>query len=697
MGYVVGYSTSSISNTRRRGNVVLGVDSDGYDKTSVSGLYAGVAPVPGKHNIVRTPSTGDPDFYSLSNSELINFANQLGGGVFTVFEATSYLNNRNDIMFVNDIPEDIETDNLIVDLDFSNPSCFIDNQPTTNLLTEAEQDPRNWTQRPTADKTLLSETYLGLPVYRLQDADGVDPDVYVDNYQSVATETGLTEGDDYVFSFYFRVIQHNNISDTVANNCAWTWYAGTYEYIFWNDYELNTWYKAELKSTVGSNYSQLLPRIDYDNSIVDICGLQFEKKADATPYTTGSRPQNSIVYDLSGEESDGTLINGPFFNERGYLEFDGSNDYIDCGSDTADLIQGVNNITLGILFKIDTLGSLKGLIGDLEYSCTRNVGLTAHYSNFRFYNDTDTCYAVNTGATVQTGSWAYFVGTYDGTTTRVYSIQNGTLTTNSGTGKSGPTDIFSSNFRIMRGGSVHTEGAVAKAFAYTQTLTQEEILQIYYGGPIVTDGLTFAIDASNLVSYESGSTTSYSLTGSLSGSLLNGTGYSSNNGGTFVFDGTNDYAQLSSPLNLTNTSFSLDTWIKWDGGSTDTFFGHEETSANQKSIHWRIYDSGLLRFDFYSNSINAGGAITPNVWYYLLVTYDYDADICKCYKNGELLMQGDVGPYIGDSETSNTYIGSWAPSRQPFGGDIAMFRHYNRILSADEVLQNYNAQKARFI
>jgi hypothetical protein len=79
MGYVIRHSTGSINNARKKGNVAFGVSSDGYNKTSVSGLYNGVPPVAGKHNLVRVSSTDDPDFYALSNAELINFANQLGG------------------------------------------------------------------------------------------------------------------------------------------------------------------------------------------------------------------------------------------------------------------------------------------------------------------------------------------------------------------------------------------------------------------------------------------------------------------------------------------------------------------------------------------------------------------------------------------------------------------------------------------
>lgn len=124
MGYVVRYSTSNINKTRRKGNAVIGVDSGGYSKTSESGFYAGVPPVAGKHNVVRVQSSGDPDFYVLDDSELINLANQLGGSVSTTTAATTYLASRDDIIFTDNVVNNTTTDGLVLELDFSNLSSY---------------------------------------------------------------------------------------------------------------------------------------------------------------------------------------------------------------------------------------------------------------------------------------------------------------------------------------------------------------------------------------------------------------------------------------------------------------------------------------------------------------------------------------------------------------------------------------------
>ena len=164
------------------------------------------------------------------------------------------------------------------------------------------------------------------------------------------------------------------------------------------------------------------------------------------------------------------------------------------------------------------------------------------------------------------------------------------------------------------------------------------------------------------------------------------------------FDGTDDGINLgTNMLSLQNTSFSLEALINWDGGSTDTFFGYTYATAQRQNIHWRIYDTGQLRFDFYSDSINSGGGqIVAGEWVHLLVTYNYDTDTCICYKNGTLLMQGSSGPFTGVDASSTAYLGYWGGSGQYFGGEIPIFKAYNRALTAAEVKNNFNNYKSRF-
>ena len=178
---------------------------------------------------------------------------------------------------------------------------------------------------------------------------------------------------------------------------------------------------------------------------------------------------------------------------------------------------------------------------------------------------------------------------------------------------------------------------------------------------------------------------------------INISGASFDSTGQPNFDGTDDVVSLGTNFGFENNSFSIESIIKWDGGSEDTFFSYKDsTGGTQKDIHWRIYSSGQLRFDFYSDSINsATSSIIADEWVHLVVTYDLGSDSCICYKNGEVLMSGSSGPFLGNDANSTAYIGAWG-NIQYFGGEIPALKIYNSAITAGEVKQNFNAYKKIF-
>ena len=191
----------------------------------------------------------------------------------------------------------------------------------------------------------------------------------------------------------------------------------------------------------------------------------------------------NVLFDLSGN-LDGEIYGSPSFtsNDHGTFDFDGSNDYVgDFADEAIDLIQGQTNFSLGVWFKMDALASLRGLIGTLNYGCTKNLGLVADNTSLRFYNDTTTCNSTTIGAYVETGKWIYAVGTYDGTNTRLYGFKDGTLTTANTTAKSGAANTFVTDFQFWgdQYGPYYTDCKGGIGHVYNRTLTQEEIEQNY--------------------------------------------------------------------------------------------------------------------------------------------------------------------------------------------------------------------------
>ena len=80
------------------------------------------------------------------------------------------------------------------------------------------------------------------------------------------------------------------------------------------------------------------------------------------------------------------------------------------------------------------------------------------------------------------------------------------------------------------------------------------------GGPkLVTNGLVLALDAASPKSYAGSGTTWSDLTGNnLDATLFNGPTFSTDNYGTIVFDGDDDYGQISSSPLTAITVFTFE-------------------------------------------------------------------------------------------------------------------------------------------
>ena len=224
-----------------------------------------------------------------------------------------------------------------------------------------------------------------------------------------------------------------------------------------------------------------------------------------------------------------------------------------------------------------------------------------------------------------------------------------------------------------------------------------------YGGPdIITDGLFFAIDAGSGRSYPGSGTVATDLVGSSNGTLTNGVGFSSGNGGYWDFDGTDDYIGVD---NLGLSSHTIEGWIKSDnasqgGGSYGTIksvIGNYDGGSSKytyigfiPTLTWRIDDGSI------SHAAVAGaGTISVDTWYNVALTYNASNGVTVGYLNG--VQQGTINYTSNITFNSIPFNLCKSQANVYFDGSVALSRCYNRALSAAEVLQNFNAQKNRFI
>jgi hypothetical protein len=175
------------------------------------------------------------------------------------------------------------------------------------------------------------------------------------------------------------------------------------------------------------------------------------------------------------------------------------------------------------------------------------------------------------------------------------------------------------------------------------------------------------------------------------GILTNGVSYNSANGGSLVFDGTNDRVSTSFKPSGYRSYFI---WVKYNiinslsGGYSLT--GTQEVSAYN---YVGISNGGYFYYYFGTNGEQINSTIlNPNVWYNQGLTLSNDG-YARAYLNGNLVST--LLSNVGNTATNEFSIG--CVNQQHFvNGNIAMVSQYNRALSAQEILQNYNSQKSRF-
>jgi hypothetical protein len=428
----------------------------------------------------------------------------------------------------------------------------------------------------------------------------------------------------------------------------------------------------------------------------------------------------SLWYDISGNNNSGSLINSPTFNSNGAIILDGIDDYINQNYYTATNF--VNNQSW-------TIDTLVNVISSQSAGNTRGGILT----NQRYQTEPDPggfglniiaqtyCINLTSGSTGNAISYQQIssipinynkieriTAIWDSGSSTAKLYRNGALV-NAGTSISYGWSPVSTRSGLSQVIGTSTQGGWGYVFPmklynvslYNKALSQAEINQNYYQAPIVTNGLVFSTDAGNLVSYESGSTTAYSLTGSISGSLLNGTGYSNGNGGSWVFDGIDDYISIPSNSTLDTTdNFTITIIFK----STNWTTNNQEGLFEKGNVsNYAAYLRGTLgSISFYTSPTafwdpgpNVGGT---NLWNIVTFVYSYSQlGLKQIYVNGSFSSQIAITNPI-NSNTSNLTLGYASSIAGPryFKGNIASFYMYNRVLTSSEIQQNFNAQRNRF-
>jgi hypothetical protein len=216
---------------------------------------------------------------------------------------------------------------------------------------------------------------------------------------------------------------------------------------------------------------------------------------------------------------------------------------------------------------------------------------------------------------------------------------------------------------------------------------------------IVTNGLVLALDAANPKSYSGSGTVWTDLSGqNRNGTLVNSPTYNSANG-SFSFSGSNN-TTMPAVLPASTSKYTMGAW--WYPTTSGFQVVYEQNSAtfaaNRRSAILIL--STVWGFNGESNDAHDKVPVVLNRWVNGVITVDTTDGInpIKIYENGQLYWQGNTS-----GGASNLNMGDGASSvakkitgSEYFTGTISTVSVYNRVLTANEIQQNFNATRGRY-
>jgi hypothetical protein len=217
-------------------------------------------------------------------------------------------------------------------------------------------------------------------------------------------------------------------------------------------------------------------------------------------------------------------------------------------------------------------------------------------------------------------------------------------------------------------------------------------MALVHNSSIVRSGLVLHLDAANPKSYPGSGTTWTDISGNgNNGTLVNGVGYNSTNGGSMVFDGVNDYCRIVLPSTITVQTFTYDCWITHTGAA-----GYR-TIIDQDNDDWLfcLLDQVLIMYD---PNISTSITIPTNTWQNVAVSHVVGEPL-YFYINGSLVFTSSNNSTVHTTTSIGIGAGITGPSTADefWSGRISNVKFYNnRALTAQEVSQNFEAMRGRY-
>jgi hypothetical protein len=405
--------------------------------------------------------------------------------------------------------------------------------------------------------------------------------------------------------------------------------------------------------------------------------------------TTGT-----IAADSSGNGNNGILYGGPIWQPtegrlKGALQFDGMNDYVDCGNLSSLDIR--DKITLACWIKVAAFTRKGETIlakGDNSYSLSRSgIGNSIHMGI------SGTSLGGFDGTTVVTDSnWHHVAAVYDGSNALLYI--DGLL--NTAVPATGQINVSTYNLFIGESSQIrgkYLTGLVDDVRIYNWALNPVDISHLI-PGETSTDP--------NLVGWWNLDETSGAIAADSSGYGNNGTVHGDpvwqptggKINGALWFDGSDDYVTLPiGSLISSLTDCTISTWANWSGlgywwqrffdfGSGTTTYMCLRTSDGTKLLFAITNTGGGGESQLIAPSNLATG------WHHLAVVINGTTKGMQLYLDGSVIATATTKTLPKDlGSTTQNWLGKSQHGYTYYYGSLDDFRIYNRTFGLNEITQ----------
>lgn len=161
-------------------------------------------------------------------------------------------------------------------------------------------------------------------------------------------------------------------------------------------------------------------------------------------------------------------------------------------------------------------------------------------------------------------------------------------------------------------------------------------------------------------------------------------------GNALSFDGSDDYVNCGTGINISGSSFTFEVWAKRSSTSlVDIHLFSLGSPSNNEGLHVRWQSNGTLRFGFWNNDFDVSGVNIDLNWHHYAFTYNAGTNTKTIYVDGKNVGSNNSNPddFVGTGKLKIGVLvdGFGSGNEGPWYGEMDEIRVWNTELSQTQI------------